>query len=79
MESYKKRRPNIKLIAAALGVLALVCVGVVVLVLGGGSGDTPVKMPITQAAEYVAPREVAESIGCRHRAEFAIPVRKDGN
>ena len=52
MESYKKRRPNIKLIAAALGVLALVCVGVVVLVLGGGSGDTPVKMPITQAAEY---------------------------
>ena len=33
----------------------------------------------TQAAEYVAPREVAESIGCRHRAEFAIPVRKEGN
>ena len=34
---------------------------------------------LTQAAEYVAPREVAESIGCRHSAEFAIPVRKDGN
>lgn len=34
---------------------------------------------LTQAAEYVAPREVAESIGCRHRAEFAIPVRKEGN
>lgn len=38
-----------------------------------------VQQLLVQAAEYVAPRGgFAESIGCKHRDAFSVPVRKEG-